>query len=385
MLDIHQLDTRRLRDSNRFINLPFKLYADCPQWVPPLLPDARLQLNRDKNPYYRRNDAAFFMASRDGRDVGRICVMHPKYLNDFKGTHFAFFYLFDCADDQEAANSLFDAAAQWARERNLAILKGPHGFMAADGFGMLARGFEHRPAIGIPYNYDYYLRLAETWGFQLEERVYSGYVNLDEIRANFPQRIVDIAEKVKQRYGFETRTYRTKQQLRKEVAPQLHELYNRTLTHITGDPPLSPEEVAVVTENLLLISDPQMIKFIAKGDEIIGFLFCFLDISEGLQKARGRLFPFGLLHILADLRRTIWLNFNGMGILPEYQGRGGTALLYAELFKVVQEQTHFKHGDVVQISEFNAQSLNEMKKFGIDFHKTHHIYRRELNEEGTRS
>ncbi len=377
-LMIKEVDTSKRRDINRFINLPFKLYRDCPQWVPPILPDARFQLNRRKNPYYKFSDAAFFLAERSGEDVGRICVMDPRYYNDFKGTKESFFYLFDSIDDQAVANALFDVAAKWASERGLEVFRGPLGFVALDGFGMLAEGFEHHPAIGIPYNYDYYPKLAENWGFELEERVYSGYLDVIEARANFPQKVLAFADKIKQRYGFEVKTFSSKRELRKFVAPRLADVYNRTLTHIAGDPPIPKEQVDPIAESVLIIADPDMLKFIMKGDEIVGFLFCFVDISNGIRKARGRLFPFGLFHILRDFRRTDWLNMNGMGILPEYQGFGGPALMYAELYKTLRDHTQFKHADLVQVSEFNSKSLNELKRFGVEVYKTHHIYRKSL-------
>lgn len=375
---IVEVDTSKRSEVNRFINLPFRLYHDCPQWVPPLVSDARFQLDRRKNPFYKRNDAAFFMAAKDGEDVARICVMEPRYYNDFKGTRQAFFYLFDCVDDQTVADAIFEVAAEWAKARGLDLLRGPLGFMAADGFGMLAEGFEYRPAIGIPYNYPYYINLTENWGFELEERVYSGYINIKELSQNFPPRIFEVAEKVKQRYGFHIKVFKNKSELRHWAAPRLAEVYNRALTHIAGDPPLPQDQVDAVAEGLLMITDPKMMKFIMKGEEIIGFLFCFIDISAGIQKARGRLFPFGWYHILREFKRTDWLNMNGMGIAPEYQGMGGTALMYAELYHALMEFPQFKHAEAVQVSEFNAKSLNEMKKFGVKFYKTHHIYRKAL-------
>lgn len=380
-ISLIEVNTTSRRDVRRFIDLPFKLYQNCPQWVPPLIGDARLQLNRQKNPFYLRNDASFFIATRDGEDVGRICVMHPKYYNTFKGTSQAWFYLFECIDDQSVANALLDQAAGWARARSLTHFRGPLGFIAGDGFGMLVRGFEHRPAVGIPYNFDYYPRLVETWGFELEEPVYSGYVNLDVMRQTFPERVVEIAEKVKQRYGFETKTFKNKRELAAWAKPRMVDMYNRTLTHIAGDPPLAPEEVEIAAENLLLIADPKMIKFIVRRDDpdnVIGFLFCFVDISEGIQKARGGLFPFGWLHLLRSFRTTDWLNINGMGIVPEYQGMGGPAIMYSELFQAIRNAPQYKHADLVQISANNTKSLNEMKKFGADFYKQHNIYRRVL-------
>lgn len=377
-MKIVALETSNRSHVKRFVRLPFDLYQNCPQWVPQLEDEAYRQLDRNKNPYYQANDAAFFIAENDGKDVGRLCVMHSRYYNEFKKLSNAFFYLFESVDDQVVANTLFDAGAAWARERGLTLLRGPLGFMAADGFGMLAKGFEHRPAVGIPYNHDYYPKLVEDLGFELEERVYSGYLSLPALRQNFPQKVIDVAEKVKQRYGFTIKIFKSKNELRRWVAPRLAEVYNRTLTHIAGDPPLRQAEVDAVAESLMIIADPKLLKFIMKGDEIIGFLFCFVDISKGIQKARGRLLPFGWIPILLDFQRTKWINLNGMGMLPEYQGLGGPALMYAELFKSLTEFPRFEHADLVQISEFNAKSLNELTKFGVDLYKTHHIYRKAL-------
>ncbi|GAB4468320.1 MAG: GNAT family N-acetyltransferase [Anaerolineae bacterium] len=378
-ITIHEVDTSRRREVMRFISLPFAIYQGCPQWVPPVMPDARMQLNREKNGFYRQNDAAFFIAQRGGRDVARIAALHPIYYNKFKGTNEAHFYLFDSFDDQEAAHAVLDAAADWARARGLDLLRGPLGFMAFDGFGLLAKGFEHRPANGIPYNHDYYPRLVESWGFELEERVYSGYVKINDLLANFPERVLQIAEKVRKRYGFEVRTYKNKRELVKNVVAPMVRLYNETLTHIAGDPPVAEEEVQVIVDSILLIAKPDMLKFIAKGDELVGFLFSFPNIAEGLRRCGGRvLTPWGLFHLFRAMRTTKWIDLNGMGILPRYQGAGGTALLYAELYRTLAAYNRFEHADVVQISEFNVKSLNEMKSFGVDFYKTHHIYRRAI-------
>lgn len=375
-MPVIEVDTNSRRQVNRFIQVPFDLYHDCPVWVPPIVSDARRQLDRQRNPYYKLNDASFFLAVKDGQDVGRICVMEPRHYNDFKGVKHCFFYLFDCVDDQEVAHALFDTAFEWGRSRGLEWFRGPLGFMAADGFGMLAKGFEHRPAIGIPYNYPYYTTLAETWGFEREEEVLSGFLDIEKLA--FPERIMRLADKVKERYGFQTKVFDSKRALRKWAAPRLAELYNRSLTHIAGDPPLSQEEVDVVADSLLMIADPKLIKFITKGDDIVGFLFCFTDISEGIKKAGGRILPFGWFHLLRDFKRTEWLNLNGMGIMPEYQGRGGTAVMYAELYRALKEFPQFKYADVVQMSEYNQKILNEMKDFGLDMYKVHHIYRRQI-------
>jgi GNAT superfamily N-acetyltransferase len=377
-LQLYSVDTGKRSDTMRFTKFPFRLYRDCPQWVPPMISDARMRLNRKKNPFYDVNDAAFWLAVRDGKDVGRICAIEPRYYNDFKGTKHAFFYLFDSIDDQSVANALFDKAAEWAKARGLDTLRGPLGFLAMDAFGLLAEGFDHRAALGVPYNHAYYVRLVEEWGFTCEERVLSGYLDITRMRNEIPERVLNLAEKVKQRYDFRIKTFKNKREAFRWAAPRMLDLYNRTLTHISGDPPVRQEEIDVVSRTLKQVANVKMVKFVVKDEELVGFVFCYPDISEGLRKAGGRLLPFGWWHILREFKRTDWVNINGMGIAPEYQGAGPTVLLYAELYHSVKPFTQYIHADVVQISEFNSKMLNDLGNFGVDFYKTHHIYRKEI-------
>src|SRR5512142_2755084 len=137
MLTIEMIDTRNRAQSRRFINIPFRLYARHPQWVPPLWVDSEMQLNRRKHPFYEHSDADFFIAVRDGRDVGRVAALENCHYNQYHHTRQAQFYLFDCEDDLEAAAVLFERAFEWARARNLDTLVGPKGFGALDGYGML--------------------------------------------------------------------------------------------------------------------------------------------------------------------------------------------------------------------------------------------------------
>lgn len=379
-LSILEVDTANRRHVKRFVRLPFRLYEDNAQWVPPFLSEARLQLDRKRYPFYKRNDAAFFLARRDGQseDAGRICVIHPVADNEINGRQDAYFYLFECVDDQTVADALFDAAAGWARARGLIAIKGPLGFLAGDGFGMLAEGFEHHPAIGIPYNHAYYPKLAETWGFEVEERLFSGYMDADRLRDEFPEKVLRLAEHIKSRYGFTVKEFKTKRELTRWVAPRLGEVYDRAFTHVHRDRHLTPDQLEAIARRLLMVSDPRLLKFVVKDEAIVGFLFCFLDVSDGLRKAGGRLFPFGWFYILRDLRRTTWINLNGMGVLPEYQGRGGPALMYAELYHALAPIPRIKHAEAVQINASNTKSLNEAKQFGTDFYKTHNVYRKPL-------
>ena len=132
-----------------------------------------------------------------------------------------------------------------------------------------------------------------------------------------------------------------------------------------------------MADQLLLFADPHLVKILMKDDQPIGFLLTYPDISAAIQRCRGRLFPFGWLGILLEPRRTDWLNVNGAAILEQYQGMGGTAVLFNELFKSVQE-SRYHQAEVIQIEVKNVRMQNEMRNFGVDFYKMHRTYRREL-------
>lgn len=377
---IHEVDTAKRADVRRFIMFPFDLYKNHEFWVPAVMQDARLQLDRKKGAFFRNNDAAFFLALRDGRVVGRIAAIDPRYFNDFKGTRETHFFLFDSVNDQAVANALFDAAADWGRARGHDVFRGPLGFLPLDGIGMLAEGFDILPAVGIPYNYAYYNDLVAGWGFEIEERIYSGQIDVPAMIASFPEKVLRVAQKVRERYNIEAVSYKTKKALKDNVVQPVVKVYNEALTHIAGDPPIHQAEVQQVVDSLLMIVDPpEMIKFLKKDGEIIGFVLGYKNVNRGIQKAKGRVMtPWGLFHFLRDLKTTTHIDFNGSGIVPEFQGLGGTALMYEQMYQTLKQFPKMKTAEAIQLSEFNAKSLNEMKSFVTGWGKTHIIYRKAL-------
>jgi hypothetical protein len=336
--------------------------------------DERLRLDPKRFPFYKHSQAAFFLAYEGTRPIGRLAVLDNRRYNEFNHEATAFFYLFECEDHLDAATALFDAGFDWARSRGLNKILGPKGFTPLDGFGLLVKGFEHRPAFGLPYNPAYYLPLVEAQGFRADRDAVSGYLGAD---IQFPDRIHELAERIARRRGLRIARYQKRADLR-ALVPQLKELYNSALRGTAGNAPLIDEEVNALADQLLWFADPKLIKIVMKGDEPVGFLFAYPDISAALQKTRGRLFPFGWLTLLLELHRTDWLNINGAGLLPEYRGSGGTAILYSEMFKSVRDSGQFRHAEVVQIGLENEAMQREMENFGIDFYKIHRTYQRDL-------
>ena len=380
-MNIIQLDLHNKKQVDDFLRLPFSVYRDTPPWVPPLQMDERLRLSPKRFPFYKHSQAAFFLGYKrsspvdDGtHPIGRLAVLDNRRYNEFNKTRTAFFYLFECENNLEAATALFNCAFDWARSRGLDRIIGPKGFTPLDGFGLLVKGFEHRPAFGLPYNPAYYVDLIEAQGFIKDGESVSGYLGTS---IQFPPRIHQLAERLAQRRGLRIARCNTRADLR-ALVPYLKELYNNSLEGTTGNTPLTDEEVNSMANQLIWLADPKLIKMIMKDEKIVGFLFAYPDISAALQKTRGRLFPFGWQTCLRELRRTDWININGAGLLPEYRGSGGTAILYSEMFKSVSENPRYKHADVVQIGVENENMQREMENFGINFYKMHRMYCKEL-------
>lgn len=375
MLTIEKLDTADHHQVRRFIDLPFRLYANHPQWVPPLRSDVALMLNRHKHPFYEHSTADFFLATRNGREVGRIAALENRNYNRHHDKRTAQFYLFDCEDDAEAGDALFATLFDWAHSRRLDTVVGPKGFSVFDGYGLLQRGFEYRQMMNMMnYNYAYYLPLVEAQGFAKEVDFISHSIEAEHF--TFDERIYRVAERVRRRGNLRTLRFNTKRELR-QWADRLGQAYNRTFVANWEYVPLTEREIKFVVDTILLIAVPRLIKVIVHEEEVVGFAFGFPDVSAALQRCNGRLFPFGLVDLLVELRRTKAFSGNGMGILPQYQGRGGNALLYVEMIQTVNE-FNYQHCELTQVAETAVQMRHDLETIGGVPYKNHRVYSRSL-------
>jgi hypothetical protein len=376
MLTVEKIDTRNKTQARRFVNISYRLYAKCKQWVPPLLMDVNTQLNRDKHPFYEHSQADFFIVSRDGRDVGRIAALENKPFNKYHGTHKANIYLFECEDDQEAANALFERVFDWAKARGLDTIVGPKGFGPIDGYGMQIEGFEHRQMMMMMnYNYPYYNTLVQNLGFEKEVDFISCYINRKIFK--MPERVHSIARRVEERGILKVQQFKSKRELIKKWAHKIGQTYNESFINNWEYYPLTEREVQFTVDNLLIVADHRLIKIITHNEDVVGFVFAFPDISAALQRARGHLLPFGLPDFLLEMKRTKWLSLNGAGILPEFQGRGGNALLYTEMEKTLTDY-HFTEAELTQVAETAVQMRRDLVNLGGKPYKNHRVYIKHL-------
>lgn len=375
MVTTEKLNTASRAQVRRFIDVPFGLYQNHPQWVPPIRSDVAMMLNHKKHPFYEHSTADFFIAVSDGRDVGRIAALENRNYNRYHNLRTAQFYLFDCEDNSEAAKALFDRVFEWARNRGLDTVIGPKGFSPFDGYGLLQQGFGHRQMMNMMnYNYEYYLRLMEENGFEKEVDFVSHFVMLGEVQ--LPERIYRIAERAKRLHRLEVIRFNTKRELRR-WAPKIGQTYNSAFVKNWEYVPLTEREISFVVDTIMLVANPRLIKIIAQDGNVVGFAFGWPDVSSAMQRCKGRLFPFGIIDLLLEMRRTEWISGNGVGILPDFQGRGGNALLYSEMEKTVRE-FGYKYHEMTQIAETAVQMRKDLETLGGKPYKNHRVYKRSL-------
>jgi hypothetical protein len=356
----------------RYIRVPFDFLGGEENWVPPLAGELRSLLRR-RHPFFDHSDAAFFLASEGGRDLGRIAVLDHRGYNGHHGTRTAFFCHFDVRDDRAAARALFDAASEWAASRGLDRLIGPKGFLRSAGQGILVEGYDRFPATGIPWNPPYYGALVEGAGFRKETDFLSGYLDL---RRPGDGRLYRVAEIARKRGAFEILEFRRRNEIRRWL-PALKTLQHEAFSDNPNYVPSTDAEFRLMSEAMIFAADLSVVRFILRDGELAGFMGAFPNLGRGIRKARGELLPFGWFHILRERARSGILDLNGLGILPKFQKLGGDAILFSELERRIKD-SRYRSVEFIQVDERNFLSKSGIEHFGVDWAKRHRMYAREL-------
>lgn len=360
---------------NEFLEFPFKLYKNTPQWVPSLNSDIRKVFSKKKHGFYEHGTAIYLLAvDEQERVIGRLAVLENEGYNQHFSSRTAFFYMFECIDDFSVANALFSSGFDWAKSRGLNEMIGPKGFSVFDGFGTLIKGFEYRAAFGQIYNPAYYQEFLEKLGFEKKWDSFTGYMDRS---FQLPEKIFQVAELVKQKRGFEIREFSKKNEMKLYIN-DIKDLYNASLAYDSRNMPISDADMQTMVNQMLKFADPKLIKFIIKEGKPVGFLLAFPDIARALIRCKGKLLPFGWFQILRELKTTDTVDLNGAGILPEYQRVGGNALLFAEIAKSITSKPNYQFAEFLQVRDNNPQMLLEWENLGVEVRKTHRFYGKTL-------
>ncbi|MBW6471938.1 MAG: hypothetical protein K0B14_02335 [Anaerolineaceae bacterium] len=372
MIKIEAVNRQNKSFIGEFVELPYRLYQGVPQWVPFMKVDVRNMLDPKKHPFYEHSDAQAFIAVRNGQTVGRFAMMENKLYNQVQNKRIANFNLLESENDIEVIKSLFEAGKEWAAKRGLNRIVGPKPFGLGDGYGILVEGFDKRQMmIMMNYNLPYLPRLMEEYGFEKEVDFVSCQIEIAKF--SLPEKVKRVAERVLEKGTISVRGFRTRSELR-TVGKDIGEIYNKVFVKNWEYYPYTKREIETAIENVILFADPKMIKVLMDGEKIIGFLFAFPDVSRALQRHKGQLNPLSILDLLGESRRADMVSVNGMGIMEEYHGRGGNALLYYEMEKTVKSK-HFKYAEFTQVAESAEQMRKDLITLGGVEVKNHRVYR----------
>jgi len=382
MITVEKIDTNSKSDVKRFIDMPYHLYINYQQWVPPIRIDMEEQLNPKKHPFYEHSDVEFFIAVQDGRDVGRIATIENRPYNTYHDKKNTNFYYYEAEDDLEISKKLFETVFEWGKARGLNTAVGPKGLGPLDGYGIQVEGFEHHQMMTMMnYNHPYIPQHMEALGFEKEVDFISCFLSSGDIKLS--ERVHRIADRVQERGTLRVVRFNNKKEL-SEWAARIGKAYNQAFVENWEYYPLSDAEIDYILQSILTIADPSLIKILVHEEDVVGFILGFADISKAIQRSGGYLFPtkdklfaFGIVDILYSLkfRRTDWIALNGMGILPGFQGRGGNALLYSEMVKTVHE-FGFQNAEMTQIAESAVQMRKDLINLGGNPYKNHRVYKK---------
>jgi GNAT superfamily N-acetyltransferase len=364
------------RDLKRFIDLPFRLHANHPLWVPPLKLERRLFLNRRLNAFFSHGEAAYFLARRDGRVLGRVSAQVNHAFNDYQDKQWGWFGFLEFEDDQEVLEALLGAAESWHRERGLERMVGPASFSMNDESGVLIEGFDLRPMILQAWNPPYYQQRIERAGMAKAMDLLMWNLEVSDREKVLPV-IFELAEKVQSEHGIRVRPMR-RRQLRKDM-DAFAEVYNSAWSKNWDFVPYSKKDLDGYAQELQLVFDKHWFMIAEREDsgEVVGMAITVPDVNQVLEKMNGRLLPLGWWRFLNKGRMIDRVRVGFLGVKPEYQHTGVAAKLYVEHFNAAgtRRQTG---GEMGWILETNTAMNRGMEAMGGRVVKRYRMYERAL-------
>jgi GNAT superfamily N-acetyltransferase len=374
-LEISQV--RGFRDLREFVALPYRLHAGTP-WIPPLRLERYLFLIQPFNAYFKHADAAYFLARRDGRVVGRISAQVDYAYNEFHSNRWGMFGFLDFEEDQETLDGLLAAADAWLRKHGCDRMVGPMDFVLNDESGVLIEGFALEPLIRQPWHPPYYQQKCEQAGLTKAMDLFSWGLDVGNRDTMLPI-LPEIAEQAATKHGIRIRKM-TRRSLRRDL-DEFAKVYNAAWSRNWGFVPLDEGDLDEIHINYQLIFDGDWFMIAENDTETVAAAITIPDINQVLKKMRGRVLPFGWWHYLNRRRIIDRLRVGFLGVLPEYQHTGVAAQLYMEHFEVAGRTTR-KYGEAGWILESNRAMNRGLEAMGGKIVKRYRVYERVLNGAG---
>jgi GNAT superfamily N-acetyltransferase len=365
---IQPVETRS--QQQRFIRLPWRIYADDPCWMPPVIMSQQELLGFRKHPFYERSKSRSFLATRGGRDVGRItAIVNAGHIDRYKEQR-GFFGFFECDEDTAASRALFQAAGDWLHSQGMTCIRGPANPTLNYECGLLIEGFDTPPFFMMTHNRPWYAQLVEDAGFGKIEDMFAFWGETSMLGGLDPK-LVTMVEGVKERFGVTIRPL-DRRRFADEVRTFLH-IYNESLGGTWGFVPLTSGEIDHMAASLKYLIEPELTLMAEVEGKPVGAVFCLLDYNPRIKAIDGRLFPFGFLRLLWNKKAIKRLRAISTNVIPEYQAWGiGLVLmngLYERFMKWGLREVEFSW-----VLESNYLSRRTLERGGALVTKKYRMY-----------
>ncbi|GLU45036.1 GNAT family N-acetyltransferase [Allomuricauda sp. NBRC 101325] len=322
-------------DLKDFVKFPFTLYKGSPYWVPPIIKDEMESFDKTKNPVFKSAEATFFLAYKDNTIIGRVAAIINRLEVEEQGVKKMRFGWFDFVDDLEVSKALFDKVKEIGQQHQLEFMEGPVGFSNLDKVGVLIEGFDHIGTMVTWYNHPYYQSHFEHHGFTKEKE----YLESKFLAANADPKLFEKANLlIKKRYGLKELNFTKSADIMPWV-DKMFDLFNDTYAKLSSFVKITDIQKEYFKKKYISFINPEYIKFVVDAeDNLVAFAIVMPSFSEALQKANGKLFPFGLFHLLNARKNSKDAIFYLIGIHPNYQNKGVTSIIFNEYYHTFKKR-----------------------------------------------
>ena len=365
------------RELKTFIRFNYELYKNNPYSVPDLLDDMLRTFNPAKNAAFEFCEADYFLAYRDGELAGRVAAIINRRANERWGTKTVRFGWIDFVDDRDVSAALLRTVEDWGRARGMDTLCGPLGFTDMDAEGMLIEGFDRLSTMATIYNYPYYPAHMEAYGLEKDADWVEYLIRVPEEEPDKHRRIAAL---VQQKYGLQIKKYTSAKKIAREYGQKIFELVNEAYAPLYGYSPLSQRQIDQYVKMYLPILDLDMVTLVTDAEgELIAVGVTMPSLSRALQRAKGKMFPFGWVHMLKALfwKHPDTLDLLLIAVKPEYQNKGVNGLLFSDLIKVYNRKG-YKWAESNPELELNEAVQRQWDYFEHTQHKRRRAYKKQL-------
>ena len=366
-------DISSKKEYKAFICLPEKIHKGHKGWLPPLYMDEKVFFDPLKNHSFEDCDYRLILAYKDGVAVGRIMGIINRRYNKMNGLKNARFGFIETYNDQEVTHALITEIENWGREKGMTKIVGPYGFSDREAQGLLIEGFEYEPVIDSACNYEYMPTLVENEGYTKElDCVIYRY----PLSNPLPDVMYKIFDRITARKDLQFLEFNKKSQVKPWIVPVFRAM-NASFGNIYGFVPMDETEMKEMAKKYLPVMDLEFVKVIVKEGKVIAFIISMPNMYKGMQKAKGRLFPFGLFYILKAIKTAKSVNTMLGAVVPEHQKKALDLYLFLTTVK-----SAIKRGmtsvDTHVVMEENGNMMAEFERFGAHLIKKFRVYKKDL-------